>query len=93
VFIAMNRFRIAHGFEETFEALWRSRDSQLAGVPGFLSFQLLRATARPDALRLALHLGVARGVRAWTRSEAFPRRMLEPPKGTYLERLQGFGCL
>ena len=42
MFIAMNRFKIIHGYEEDFENVWRSRDSRLKGVPGFLDFHLLK---------------------------------------------------
>ena len=36
MFIAMNRFKIILGAESTFEDIWRSRDSNLNDVPGFL---------------------------------------------------------
>ena len=36
MFVAMNRFRIARGFEAGFEQLWRERDSYLSEVPGFM---------------------------------------------------------
>ena len=42
MFIAMNRFRVLPGQGETFERIWRERDSYLAGVPGFVQFVLLR---------------------------------------------------
>jgi heme-degrading monooxygenase HmoA len=42
MFIAMNRFKIAPGREQTFEELWRRRESHLDGVPGFRDFHLLR---------------------------------------------------
>jgi heme-degrading monooxygenase HmoA len=42
MFIAMNRFAIAPGFEDTFEDRWRKRNSHLAGVAGFRQFWLLR---------------------------------------------------
>jgi len=48
VFIAMNRFKIAHGFEAGFEELWRARESYLSEVPGFESFQLLLGHAEDD---------------------------------------------
>ncbi len=40
MFIAMNRFEIAPGFEEGFEAVWRDRESFLDDVPGFVAFSL-----------------------------------------------------
>ena len=49
MYIAMNRFRIARGHEADFEKLWRERDSQLEGVPGFRTFHLLRGPANEEA--------------------------------------------
>ena len=42
MYIAMNRFKVADGFEDTFEDVWRDRKSLLSGVAGFLEFRLLR---------------------------------------------------
>lgn len=42
MFIAMNRFNINEGHEETFEEVWRNRDSSLSKVPGFQQFHLLK---------------------------------------------------
>lgn len=42
MFHAMNRFRIAIGHEEAFEAIWKNRDSSLKDMPGFIDFKLLR---------------------------------------------------
>ena len=42
MFIAMNRFKIALGFEGGFEKIWRERDSYLSEVSGFQSFSLLK---------------------------------------------------
>jgi heme-degrading monooxygenase HmoA len=41
MFIAMNRFRVAKGCENSFEQVWMSRDSHLDKVPGFVEFHLL----------------------------------------------------
>jgi len=96
VFIAMNRFRIAHGFEETFEELWRSRDSQLAGVPGFRAFQLLRGPSSESETLYASHSTweSREAFEAWTRSEAFVKAHAQAraPKGTYLghPQFEGF---
>ena len=38
MFIAMNRFQIKIGKEGDFEEVWRSRDTHLENVPGFLNF-------------------------------------------------------
>lgn len=42
MYIAMNRFKVAAGFETEFESVWRNRDSSLDAVPGFVEFRLLR---------------------------------------------------
>jgi len=42
MYIAMNRFRIASGFEDRFVEVWRTRDSKLDTVPGFVEFKMLK---------------------------------------------------
>lgn len=42
MFIAMNRFQVIPGEETAFQQVWRSRDTHLDGVPGFIEFHLLR---------------------------------------------------
>src|SRR3546814_13220486 len=44
MFIAMNRFKVKHGQEAAFEAVWKNRDTHLRGVPGFKAFS--RSEAR-----------------------------------------------
>lgn len=86
--IAMNRFRIALGFEAGFEALWRQRDSYLAEVPGFVSFALLKGPAHDDHMLYASHTvwESKAAFEAWTRSEHFRKAHAQrsAPKGTYL---------
>ena len=88
MFIAMNRFRIALGFEAGFEDLWRQRDSYLAEVPGFVSFALLKGPEREDHVLYASHTiwESQAAFDAWTRSEHFRRAHAQrsTPKGTYL---------
>ena len=96
MFIAMNRFRIARGSEETFEELWRRRDSRLDGVPGFRAFHLLRGPSSEGATLYASHStwDSREAFEAWTRSEAFAKAHAQAraPKGTYLAHpeLEGF---
>jgi heme-degrading monooxygenase HmoA len=96
MFIAMNRFRIARGREEVFEDLWRRRESQLDGVPGFREFHLLRGPADDTATLYASHSvwESRKAFEAWTESEAFRRAHAQAraPQGTYLEhpRFEGF---
>ncbi len=99
MFIAMNRFRIAHGFEEGFETLWRSRDSQLDGVPGLRAFQLLRGPRSESETLYASHTSweSREAFEAWTRSEAFAKAHAQAraPKGTYLShpQFEGFEAI
>ena len=73
MFIAMNRFRIAHGSEEQFEQVWLNRESRLNDVPGFRSFVLLKGPAEEDHVLYASHtVWVDRAAfEAWTHSDAF----------------------
>jgi len=82
MFIAMNRFRVAPGAEAEFETLWKSRDSHLHSVPGFVEFHLLKGPAREDHILYASHTiwRSREDFEAWTRSEAF--RMAHRNAGT-----------
>jgi len=73
MFIAMNRFQIKPGEEEAFEAVWKSRDSYLEDVPGFIEFQLLRGPSAEDHTLYATHTiwSSREDFEAWTGSEAF----------------------
>lgn len=99
MFIAMNRFRVALGQEDAFEEMWRTRDSHLAGVPGFREFHLLRGATTADHTLFASHsVWESRAAfEAWTRSDAF--RQAHANAGTakplYLgpPRFEGFDCV
>jgi len=73
MFLAMNRFKVKHGSEADFEAVWRERDSQLATVPGFKAFNLMRGPKREDHTLYASHTiwNSKEDFENWTRSEAF----------------------
>lgn len=96
MFIAMNRFRIARGFEEGFEQVWRERDSYLEDVPGFREFHLLRGPSTDEETLYASHTvwDSRAAFVAWTESEAFQRAhgQAKAPQGTYLAHpeLEGF---
>jgi heme-degrading monooxygenase HmoA len=96
VFIAMNRFRIALGSEEVFEDLWRSRDSQLDGVPGYRDFHLCKGPGDEEATLYASHTtwDSREAFEAWTKSESFAKahQKARAPKGTYLghPQFEGF---
>ena len=90
MFIAMNRFRIAPGFEEAFERVWRERDTYLSEVPGFKSFSLLKGPTSEDHTLYASHsIWASReAFIAWTESEAFRKAHAQAsaPKGTSRSR-------
>lgn len=73
MFIAMNRFKVVKGSEADFETVWRSRDSHLDQVPGFVQFHLLKGPEREDHTLYSSHtVWKDRGAfEAWTQSEAF----------------------
>lgn len=73
MFIAMNRFQIVPGSEEAFETVWKTRDSHLADVPGFVEFHLLRGPSVEDHTLYASHTiwNSREDFEAWTRSDAF----------------------
>ena len=73
MYIAINRFKIAKGREDDFEAVWRNRKSYLGDVPGFLEFNLLRGASGDDATVFLSHSQWAseQAFIDWTRSEAF----------------------
>ena len=88
MFIAMNRFRIAPGFEEAFEDVWRQRDSYLGQVPGFRTFALLKGPEKEDHVLYASHTiwETREDFEAWTESDYFRKAHAQTsaPKGTYL---------
>lgn len=88
MFLAMNRFQIAPGFEAGFEEIWRQRESYLAEVPGFVSFALLKGATHDDHTLYASHSvwTTREAFDAWTESDSFRRAHAQAnaPKGTYL---------
>ncbi len=88
MFIAMNRFKIAQGFEEGFERVWKERDSYLSEVPGFKSFALLKGPGKDDHVLYASHSvwESREAFEAWTESQNFRKAHAQAsaPKGTYL---------
>ncbi len=88
MFIAMNRFRIAKGFEAGFEKIWQERESFLDEVPGFKSFHLLKGPVREDHVLYASHSTWESRAAfiAWTESDNFRRAHAQAsaPRGTYL---------
>lgn len=73
MYLTMNRFRIKPGHEETFETIWKRRDSHLPQVPGFIAFHLMKGPEKDGYRLYASHTAweSAPDFEAWTRSEAF----------------------
>jgi heme-degrading monooxygenase HmoA len=73
MYIAMNRFKVALGSEADFEQIWKSRESHLHTVPGFVEFHLLKGPQRADHVLYASHSiwENQAAFEAWTKSEAF----------------------
>ncbi len=73
MFIAMNRFQVVKGRETEFEEVWKSRDSHLDQVEGFVEFHLLRGPEADDYTLYCSHsVWVSESAfEAWTKSEQF----------------------
>lgn len=73
MFLAMNRFKVALGKEEDFITIWKNRDSYLEGVPGFISFNLLRGETTDEHTLFSSHATweSRQAFEDWTKSEAF----------------------
>ena len=71
----MNRFKVVPRSQAEFEEVWTTRDTYLRGVPGFITFHLLRGPDREDHTLYSSHsIWRSRAdFEAWTRSEAFRR--------------------
>jgi heme-degrading monooxygenase HmoA len=73
MFLAMNRFKVALGKEDDFINIWKNRESYLDGVPGFLSFNLLRGETTDEYTLFSSHATweSRQAFEDWTKSEAF----------------------
>ena len=73
MFLAMNRFKVVLGSEEAFEEVWRGRDSRLAEMKGFNTFNLLRGPTTETHTLYASHtIWESRAdFEAWTKSQQF----------------------
>ena len=73
MYIAMNRFKIISGKEETFEEIWKSRDTHLENVPGFKKFNLIKGRKKENYRLYASHSlwETEEDFINWTKSEAF----------------------
>ena len=73
MFIAMNRFKVAKGKEAEFETVWRSRESYLHELDGFIEFSLLKGPEREDHTLYSSHTvwETKADFEVWTQSEQF----------------------
>jgi heme-degrading monooxygenase HmoA len=83
MYIAMNRFRVAKGREADFETIWRTRETLLHELEGFVSFALLKGPEREDHVLYASHTiwATEENFRVWTRSEQFRKAHANAGKG------------
>ena len=72
-FIAMNRFKIILGKENDFENVWKTRETFLDNVEGFINFNLLRGDSTDEYTLYSSHSiwQSKEHFIAWTKSEAF----------------------
>ncbi|WP_296574378.1 antibiotic biosynthesis monooxygenase [Phreatobacter sp.] len=73
MYIAMNRFKVIKGAEADFETIWRTRQSYLNELKGFVEFALLKGPVRDDHTLYASHTvwQSKADFEAWTKSEQF----------------------
>ena len=73
MYIAMNRFKVKKDRTTDFEEMWRSRDSYLHEVDGFLAFHLLKGAEHDDYVLYASHTQWESEEHfvGWTKSDAF----------------------
>src|SRR5437899_12889554 len=75
MFIAMNRFQVKIGSEAAFETGWRTRESYLSSMAGFVEFHLLKGPVAEDHTLYSSHtVWVDKAAcEAWAKSEEFRR--------------------
>ena len=69
----MNRFKIILGKEDDFENVWKTRETFLDDVNGFINFNLLRGDSTDEYTLYSSHSiwQSKEHFIAWTKSEAF----------------------
>ena len=73
MYIAMNRFKVTKGAEADFETIWRTRQSYLSELEGFVEFALLKGPEREDHTLYSSDTvwQSKANFEAWTKSEQF----------------------
>ena len=73
MYVAMNRFKVKLGQEDTFIDIWKNRETFLDEVEGFKQFNLMQGATNDECTLFASH-SVWESETAfinWTKSEAF----------------------
>ena len=70
MFIAMNQFQVDPDRAAEFETVWRTRESHLDSVPGFLHFALLKGDEPGDYISHSTWASREAFI-AWTQSQSF----------------------
>ncbi|MCA9843422.1 MAG: antibiotic biosynthesis monooxygenase [Dehalococcoidia bacterium] len=70
MFIAMNHFEVEEGREQEFEELWRTRETYLDGLAGFVQFALLKGDEAGQYISHTVWSD-RDAFLAWTQSDAF----------------------
>jgi heme-degrading monooxygenase HmoA len=70
MFIAMNNFKVVEGKGPEFEEVWKTRETHLREVPGFVRFALLRGDQPGEYISHSTWES-RDAFDAWTRSDAF----------------------
>ncbi len=83
MYIAMNRFKVTKGKEVDFETVWRSRQSYLHELDGFIEFALLKGPAREDHTLYSSHTvwATKENFSTWTASEQFRKAHANAGRG------------
>lgn len=73
MYIAMNRFKVFPNETESFEQVWKSRESYLGELDGFIEFHLLKGPEQENYTLYATHtVWQSYGhFEAWMKSEQF----------------------
>lgn len=73
MYIAMNRFKVLPEETASFEQVWKTRESYLGELEGFIEFHLLKGPEKDNYTLYATHtLWKTYGhFEAWTKSEQF----------------------
>ena len=85
MYIAMNHFKVNPERGDEFEHVWRSRESRLQSVPGFVQFALLKGENAGDYISHTTWES-KEAFQGWTRSDAFRAAHSAggPPEGVVL---------